>query len=59
MLFGFFGISASVGLAIALVQLVGAIGKAENALPLQEVLQARLYLCAHNNGDSCCCMSLI
>lgn len=42
-LFGFFGVSASVGLAIALVQLVGAVGGGQNALPVQEALQARSW----------------
>ena len=38
--FGFFTLSASIGAAIATTQVIGAIGKAPGALPLEDVAQS-------------------
>lgn len=40
MLFGFFAVSASVGALIAVTQVIGALGGARNALPLEDVAQS-------------------
>ena len=45
MLYGFFTLSASIALAIALTQLVAAIAKAPNALPLEGTLQVFEVVC--------------
>lgn len=39
-LFGFFTVSASVGALIAVTQVIGALGGARNALPLEDVAQS-------------------
>ncbi|CAL8462655.1 g2188 [Coccomyxa elongata] len=39
-LFGFFAVSASVGALIAVTQVIGALGGARNALPLEDVAQS-------------------